>query len=53
MKKWILVLLAIVMALSVLAGASYEGEDSEGEAKPAASEYAKIDAAVKEISVKI
>lgn len=31
----------------VVAGASYDGEDSEAEAKLATSEYAKIDEAVK------
>lgn len=33
----------------VVAGASYEGEDSEAEAKLAVSEYAKIDDAIKSV----
>ncbi len=33
----------------VIAGASYDGEDSEAEAKLAASEYAKIDKVIKEV----
>ena len=33
----------------ILAGASYDGEDSDGEIKLADAEYAKIDAAVKTI----
>ena len=33
----------------VVAGASYDGEDSEAEARLAASEYAKIDEAVKSV----
>lgn len=33
----------------VIAGASYDGEDSEAENKLAASEYAKIDEAVQSI----
>lgn len=35
--------------LFVIAGASYEGEDTEAEVKMAVSEYAKIDEAVKDI----
>lgn len=33
----------------IIAGASYDGEDSEAEAKLAAAEYAKIDEAVKSV----
>lgn len=33
----------------VIAGASYDGEDTEAEAKLATTEYAKIDAAIKEV----
>lgn len=33
----------------VIAGASYDGEDTEAEAKLATSEYAKIDEAVKSV----
>ena len=33
----------------ILAGASYDGEDSEAEAKLAVSEYAKIDEAIKSV----
>lgn len=35
--------------LYIIAGASYDGDDSEAEAKLAASEYEKIDAAIKDI----
>ena len=35
--------------LYIIAGASYDGEDAEAEAKLAASEYAKIDAAVQSV----